>query len=230
MSNGTFWLKMIWLHLHHHSTFASRALHSALLIQKHWMPLDAIKGQAWILQIKWETEQTNKQISNNTRIHHQSNLLDLQVCQNSLEHANRANISFGSVHPETISTKISLSVFTFSLFIFSSLVWLSPISSHHYSLDPPSNESILSLPCSLGPAYRGVERAGHGVVRLRQGPVPAALPVHQAAGEAAAAHKESHAESSGSGPGRQSVALWKPAELDVDTGGWGDREGGAGGG
>lgn len=38
----------------------------------------------------------------NTRIHHQPNLLDLQVCLDSLEHANRANISFGSIDPETI--------------------------------------------------------------------------------------------------------------------------------
>lgn len=85
--------------------------------------------------------------------------------------------------------------------------------------------------CSLGPAYRGAERTGHGVVRLRQGPVSAALPVHQAAGEAAAAHKEPHAaEPPGSGPGRQSVALWKSAELLVHTGGRGAREGRAGGG
>lgn len=91
-------------------------------------------------------------------------------------------------------------------------------------------KNFLPVPPS-GPAYRGAERARHGALRLRQGPVPAALPVHPAAGEAAAAHQEPPAaDPPGPGPGRQPVALPQPAELGVNTGGRGRGAGGAGGG
>lgn len=92
-----------------------------------------------------------------------------------------------------------------------------------------ANFNILSAPTLLGPAYRGAEWTRHGALRLRQGPVPAALPVHQAAGEEAAAHQEPHAAEP-PGPGRQPVALAQPAELSVFAGGRGKGEGGPGGG
>lgn len=98
------------------------------------------------------------------------------------------------------------------------LVSMVPYILRYLLLEFPAPKHLLPLLPS-DPAYRGAERAGHGAVRLRQGPVPAALPVHAAAGEVAAAPPQPNAEPSGPGPGRQPVAVTQPAEPGANTGG-----------